>query len=285
MLFSRICSFIAISCWVAVLCSAQTTFQDHLEKGVKAMNSEDVVSATEAFQDATGKDPNSLLAWQHLANARMGFYIWLRQSSQVRVNVGTQAIMAWQQAVNRDPTNELSLWGMAASHTMTGDPVKAEEWCGRLLAAHPDSRDGNYLMGVLAWMTSYRAELQFRGAAGLPPFSDGPIEDQEARQKTRQSNEARLSKAHDSLMHALKVDPEFANAMEYVGLILRLQANFAETEGQFLAKNAEAAQWVARGKKTRAKQGDPAFPKFETTQPPPPYPAPEPPPPSMLKVQ
>jgi len=215
--------FLILFSWTG---AAQEGFSDYMRNGAEAMNLGDPAKAVSAFQSAVGVDSKSVLAWMHLANARMGLYLWLQEVTPVREAVGGQAAHAWRESVQRDPGNEVALWGLAVTYAMTEKPEMARQAVERLLEAFPNSRDGFYLQGLLDWTASRRVgEKQERLQAALRSFEK-----------------------------AVEIDPDFAKAMVYAGLVSR---TLGLNNGEEWNLRAEKAH--ARAKATEVKV-DPNLP-------------------------
>jgi len=223
--------FLILFSWTG---TAQHSFSDYMRLGAQSMNQGEPATAVAAFQSALGMDSKSVLAWMHLANARMGLYLWLQEATPVKEAIGGQAAHAWQEAIQRDPGNEVALWGLAVTCAMTERPAQAREAVGRLLEAFPNSRDGYYLKGLLDWTASQRTgEKQERLEASLRSFEK-----------------------------AVEIDPDFTKGMVYAALVARaLELRSAE-------------EWNLRAEKAHARAREAAAVKVDPNLPPPAYPVP-----------
>jgi tetratricopeptide (TPR) repeat protein len=212
--------------------TAQLSYSDYMRLGAQSMNQGEPATAVAAFQSAVSIDSQSVMAWMHLANARMGLYLWLQEATAVKEAIGGQAAHAWQEAIQRDPGNEVALWGLAVTYAMTEKPDKAREAAAKLLDVFPNSRDGHYMMGFLDWAASRRSGEKLE----------------------------RLKAALRSFEKAARIDPEFTNAMVSAALVARnLQLESAE-------------EWNLRAEKAHARAKEAPAAKVDPNLPPPAYP-------------
>ena len=207
-----------VECVLCLVCLASAGGQELLKKGAAAYNGGDYAAAVEYFQQAVKADPQSLLAREHLANARAKEFRATRSGDQA-------ARSAWNDVLARDPKNALALWGLAVLDLEGGKLEEAAVWSAKLAEADPHNKNAYYLLGVVRWIETYKQ---------LP----------EARLNStvRAIALSKVTEGERALDKALAIDPAFVDALLYQNLLFRTQAQLAGTaeESQKLLAQADA---------------------------------------------
>jgi tetratricopeptide (TPR) repeat protein len=202
-------------------------------------------------------DPQSLLAREHLANARAREFRTSRSGDQA-------AKEAWNDVLARDPKNPLALWGLAVLNLESGKPEEAAAWSARLADADPHNKNAYYLIGVVRWVQAYKQVPEGKLNSTVRAVALG-----------------RISEGELALDKALAIDPTFVDALLYRNLLFRAQAQLAGTaeESQKLLVQADGMirKAVDLGTQRPQERAKPDLVKPDA--PPPPVPAPPPPPP------
>jgi TonB family protein len=123
----------------------------------------------------------------------------------------------------------------------------------RAAAAHPDDSEILYEQGVIDWITSYQPRMAIRTRLGLSPAQ--PLAGQECA-NIRAANRDKVDEGIVYLSKAIKLRPDFGDAMAYLNLLYRERA---DTECDDTAAHAAdlktAGEWV--DKSTAAKAANP----------------------------
>jgi len=257
--------------------AAAANTQESLKNGTTAYNAGNFALAVEQFEQAVKADPQSLLARQHLANARVRRF--LSASPFDRVALAKAARAAVADVLARSPKDAVALWHMAAMELDTGNLSEAAAWCQKLTAANPKSKNGYYTLGVIQWMESYQAIAAAKKKAGILPSDPPPIKDVVTREVLRSSQLKGIAEGHKFLEKALALDAEFGAALAYDNLLYRVEAELANSPAEAQALNARADDRLKKaralletGKKTETQA-------YLRPDEPPPATAPVPPPP------
>ncbi len=173
-----------------------------------------------------------------------------------------------------DSANQQGLNGMLNLSLWTNKPGEAREWARKIVAAYPGEKTAYYSLAVTDWAVAFPAIMAARKAAGLRP--DNPfLPDSSTRATLRDQYGPTIDEGIRMLDSAIKMDPNYFDAMAYMNLLYRLKALVAENLADSTANLKEAGEWV---KKALA-----AKPKYQRDLSPLAPPLPPPPPPPPLK--
>jgi hypothetical protein len=256
-----------------MLCAAAS---NDLRRGVDAYNAGDLGAAVTFFQQAVREEPASLLALQHLANARLQ-QTYTAKSNEERENYGGLAEKAFLEVLARDSQDALALWSLTNLEMQIDKPTEAAMFGGRFAAAQPQNKAAWYTLGVIRWMAAYRDIARGKKAAGIAPGEAPPIRDAALREKLRQSTLAGIAEGRRFLEKALALDPRYADALAYDSLLYRSEAELAATPEEAGALLARADERVKMALEAQGgNRAEPAAPLSPDAPPPmrPPVPSP-----------
>ncbi len=171
-----------------------------------------------------------------------------------------------------DPANQQGLNGMLNVSLWTNKPSEAREWARKIVAAYPREKTAYYSLAVTDWAVAFPAIVTARKAAGLRP-SQPFLPDSSTRATLRDQYGPNIDEGIRMLGSAIKIDPNYSDAMAYMNLLYRLKAFVAENLADSTANLKEADEWV--------KESLAAKPRYHRDLSPlaPPLPPPRPPPP------
>jgi tetratricopeptide (TPR) repeat protein len=172
-----------------------------------------------------------------------------------------------------DPANQQGLNGMLNLSLWTDKPGEAREWARKIVAAYPKEKTALYSLAVTDWAVAFPAIVTARNAAGLRPDSFPFLPDSSTRATLRDQYGFNVDEGIRMLGSAIKIDPNYSNAMAYMSLLYRLKAFMAENAAASGADVEEADEWAK--KSIAAKPKD--HPNFSPLAPPLPPPPPPPP--------
>ena len=243
---------------VAVLtlgCSKQINFlkaRNELNKGVRSFQAADYQSAVEHFGAALEYDPELTDAKAYQAYAYMNQYIPGADSPE-NTRVAQQAIAGFQEVLDSDPENMLAVSSMASLYFNMEDFDEAEQWhrkridlAIKMVPPDPQAAESYYTIGVINWTRSYEPRLQVRADLGMNPEDPGPIKDAEKRQELSESIGPKIAEGIDALNKALEINPDYADAMAYLNLLYREQADMADSAEQYEELLSRADEWVQK---------------------------------------
>lgn len=148
--------------------------------------------------------------------------------------------MIFQQAQGtRDPDDKLRLLDEAAG------------WYGKLAGIDPRNKEAGYSLGAIAWMKCHPALVAARSQLGMKADDPGPLPDAEVRRKLKATLGPRIEEGIASLEGAIRLDPRYDEAMDYMTRLFRDRADLRDSPAEYRQDIAEANQWEQRLTETR----------------------------------
>lgn len=234
-----------------------------LNKGVGAFSAGDFVRAGTYFEEAADLDPELSAARVYGAYSTMMQY---QPGAEYKENldIAHKALDGFKAVLEEDPTNSTALQSIASLYFNMKEMELAKEWHGKVLDLQPENKESYYTIGVIAWTQSYEPRLEFRANAGLAQEDPGPIA---VRGRMNRSQREEFSALKDdigpkieeglkALDEAIKIDPDYDDAMAYVNLLYREKADLADTAREHDDLLATADQWVDRALDTRKRKAE-----------------------------
>jgi tetratricopeptide (TPR) repeat protein len=245
--------------------------RDSLNRGVHAFRSANYVDAVDYFQKAVELDPEFTAARLYLATAYMSQYIPGAVSPENQQFV-KNAEENFQKVLDMDPNNAIAIESMASLYynqaqgmSELSDKIamldKAAGWYQRLVKADPQRKEAFYSLGVIAWAKWYPQLMKARADLGMKPEDPGPLKDEKVREQLKDEYGAVINDGISNLEHALKIDPEYDDAMAYMNLLIRERADLADNKDTYQADIDTADKWVTKAldtKKIKAERAEKA---------------------------
>lgn len=243
---------------------AQDSVQSRLRQGAEAFNAGDTAAAVEQFRAAVALDPAALLPRLHLAHA----YTTRRAPDQARE--------AWRVVLDRDPSHQLALWGLAMLEMDAGNADSAGELCRKLIALDPRHAGAHYTLGVIRWHGSYQRIRDAQRKAG--GSSAAWVKDPVDRRALQKSLLPAIQEGVRRLERAMALGASPYDSMAFINLLYRAQSRIVDTEEEIRELTAKADDWLRRAIESRPRTTARRA-RLDPTVPPPPLPPPAPPPP------
>ncbi len=228
-----------------------------LNSGVKAFEAADFPRAVEHFGQAIELDPALLDARTYRACAYMMQYVPGGESAD-NERIAEQAISGFQEVLSRDPGNKLAQEYIASLYYNMKEFDKAKEAYTKLLETNPDHKVAHYTIGVIDWAIVYPRDMEARAELGMKQDDPGPIKDAKVRRQLAEQNAPLLDEGVRHLEEAVRIDPQYDDAMAYINLLYRRKADIAESKEEYEKFSAEADDWVQKAldsKKLKAEAG------------------------------
>jgi TonB family protein len=235
---------------------AQDT-KDWINQGVQASRNGQYQEAIADFQKAASLSPNDATPHLYLGSAYMD--LWIPGANLPENAQNARAAEAeFQRVVELDPKNITALSNLAhlsfdEVNTLLDDlqasqkKVKLDQTRDlyqRLLQLDPANQAAHYTLGVIAWMEVHPALLEARAQLGMPPEVPGPLRDPAVRQSLKSSYGFVIDDGITNLEAALRLDPQYDDAMAYMNLLLRQRADLRDSAADYTADIASADQWL-----------------------------------------
>ncbi len=228
-----------------------------LNQGIAAYKNARYAEAVDAFRRAAELDPSNVNAKLYLGTAYMSQYI-PGVGTPENFEMAAKAEAAFQNVLAGDASNLIALQSLAslAYQQCMGAELGQEEkdrklseaadWYRRIVAVAPDNKEAFYSLGVIAWARAYPHFQAARKQLGMRPEDPGPLTSIALRTELRGSYEAGIDDGISNMQKALKLDPNYDDAMAYLNLLFRLRADLEDTPLSAHQDIAQAEEWVQR---------------------------------------
>jgi len=225
--------------------------RDLLNQGVAAFKAGQYDQATELFKQAKELDPSLINARLYLATAYASQYIPNAPSPE-NVNRGKQAIAEYEEILAMEPNNLSAIDGIGSMlFQMAGQPFdvkkfdESKSYHQKHIKLKPEDPEPYYWVGVIDWTLAFRANnevrseynrnnirKQVRDTDPLPP---------KVREQYAEKYSALVEEGIKSLDDAIRLRPDYDDAMAYLNLLYRRKADMvgSEQERAELLKQAD----------------------------------------------
>jgi len=232
--------------------------RDHLNKGVNAFKNAQYPEAVEHFKTAVELDPTYTNARLYLGTAYMQQYIPGSESDD-NMKMANAAESTFKDVLKDDPKNETAIAYLASLYLYEKHWDESKAWYDKLTTVDPKSAVGFYSKGFIAWSQWYPADGTARAGLGMKLDDPGPIKDKKVRDELKAKYASVIQDGLNNLDEALKVDPDYDDAMAYENLLIRERADLADNKEDYERDVKAANDWVDKAmavkkKKTEAKQ-------------------------------
>ncbi|HXB75269.1 MAG TPA: tetratricopeptide repeat protein [Candidatus Acidoferrales bacterium] len=229
-------------------------FQGWLNQGIQAFQSAQYPQAVAAFQRAVQIQPDHVAAHLYLGTAYMQQYIPGATSPQNEA-MARFATDQFLRVVNLESNNKVALASLGSLSLNQKKWDEAQKWYDTLAGVDPNNADAYYSMGFIAWSKWYPEYGKARMSLGMKPQDPGPIKDFAVREKLKADYGAVIEAGVQALEKALQINPQYADAMAYMNLLIRERADLRDTADEYRQDIAAADDWVQKAlaaKKQRA---------------------------------
>ena len=263
---SVVCRFL----FSAFLCSSligacAQSYRDELNLGVAAYKNSHYEEATQHFRKAAELDPSQMAAHMYLATALVSQYI-PGVETQDNLLLAQQAIEEYQLILDGDATREQKLnsaKGVAYLYLNTKNWDEAKQYYQQASDFDPADPEPYYSMGVIDWTRTYQPRMEARAKLKMAPerHLDSAIPAQQRIcEELRATNAGAIDDGIDNLNKAIRLRPDYDDAMAYMNLMFRERADLECDDPAARDQDLKTAdEWVDKAlavKKAKAqKQG------------------------------
>src|SRR5260370_16176615 len=206
--------------------------RDQLNKGVQAFTAAQYPEACAHFKTAVQLDPGYSAARLYLSTAYMQQYIPGADSPEKK-KMAVAAFDNFKAVLKDEPNNSVAIASIASLNLNQKKWDEAQQWYEKLIAVEPQNADAYYSMGFIAWSKWYPVYGTARANLGMKQEDPGPIKDKKGKEELKQKNGPGIEAGLQALDQALKINPEYDDAMAYDNLLARERANLAHTQEQY----------------------------------------------------
>jgi TonB family protein len=247
--------FVVLFALISTLFAQDAVMND----GIAAFKNGHYKEAVEFFQQAVAADPNGVNPHLYLGTAYMSQWVPGAKSPD-NLALARSAETEFQRVLELDANNTTALDSIASLAYNAQKFDEAMEWYKRLAAIDPTNKQAPYSMGVIAWAKWYPALMKARAEAGMKLADPGPLPEP-ARGKLKAQYSSMIEDGIANLNRALALDPNYADAMAYLNLLIRERGDLRDTREEWTADKAVADEWVRRNLEVKQAQTAAAQPE------------------------
>lgn len=236
--------------------------RDQLNKGVQSYKNARYEEAINHFKQAVELDPTLLNARVYLATAYAQQYV-PGADTEDNLRMANSAIEEYKKVIEADPKNINSVKGIAYLYLQMKKFDDAKTWYRKASEIDPNDPETYYSVGVIDWTQAYQPRMEEYAKLGMKPtetFNGKNPEQKKVCNQLKENSKDKVEEGIQALDTALKLRPDYDDAMAYMNLLYRERGDYECDDPQ--ARQADfktADEWVDKTmatKKARAeKQG------------------------------
>ncbi|HTV09870.1 MAG TPA: tetratricopeptide repeat protein [Candidatus Aquilonibacter sp.] len=221
--------------------------RDQLVKGIQAFKAGQYEQAIDRFQNSVALDPNDPTTRLYLATA-YSYQVVPNLDTPENLAIAQKAMNGFNEVLAKNP-NDLDALKQIASiqrNIKQFDAAKATEQ--KIISLDPKDAEANYTIGVIDWTQAYKNAVQILGEQGLQDDGDGNVKMNKATcAKMKAANTQLVNEAMDYFQRAIKIRPNYDDAMSYLNLDYRRKADLdCPDDAARKADLALADEWVQK---------------------------------------
>ncbi len=230
---------------------AKLQARDHLNKGVQAFKNSKFEQAIDHFQQAVALDPSLINARLYLATALAQQYI-PGVDAPDNNRFGEQAIDQYKQVLQVEPKNINSIKGIAYLYLQMKKFPQAKDFYKQASSLDPNDPEPYYSVAVIDWTQTYVPRQEERAKLGMKPEDSLPAKDKKVCAMMKEQNTANVQEGIDNLNKALKLRPDYDDAMAYMNLMYRERADIQCDDPAARSDDLKTAdEWVDKTMATK----------------------------------
>jgi tetratricopeptide (TPR) repeat protein len=239
--------------------------RDQLNKGVQSYKNAKFEEAIEHFKNAVALDPSLTNARLYLATAYAQQYIPGADSPENN-RYAEQAIDAFKQVLDLHPPLEQrihSMKGIASMYLQQKKWDQARDYYQQISKLDPNDPETYYSIAFIDWSQTYQRRMDERAKLGLKPTDE--LKDKkdcnELLKTIKAQNEPQVDDGIQNLKKALELRPDYDDAMAYMNLLYREQADLqCDNPDARKADLKTADDWVDKTMATKKAKAEKAGP-------------------------
>jgi tetratricopeptide (TPR) repeat protein len=234
----------------------QTTAREWSDKGLQALRSQQYHEAVAAFRQAADLDPGSTDYRMYLASAYFQQYV-PGSAKQQNIAIARQAAAEFQRVVDMDAGNLVAVLSLGNLYLNLKQWDDAVRWYQRALDIDPQKPETYYTLAFIDWSRWYPAYQAARQRLHMAPKQPGPLSDP-TRTELKNQWQPTIEDGIDNLNKALSINPQYGDAMAYMNLFMREQADLADSPEECRRETAEANEWFRKAIEAKKREPKPA---------------------------
>jgi tetratricopeptide (TPR) repeat protein len=235
---------------LAAISAQAQSYDEELQRGVEAYEDARFEEAMGHFRKATELDPGQSGAHLYLATALVSQYI-PGVDSPDNLQYADQAIEQYQHVLDSDadrPSRLTSLKGIAYLYLNMKQWDESKTYYQKASVLDPNDPEDYYSIGVIDWTGSYESRQQGRALLGMKPedyLSSRHPEQKKLCDELRARNLSAVEEGIDNLNKAVRLRPDYDDAMAYMNLMYREKADLECDAPSLRAQELRTAdEWV-----------------------------------------
>jgi tetratricopeptide (TPR) repeat protein len=246
--------------------------RDQLNKGVQSYKNAKYEEAIEHFKNAVELDPSLINGRLYLATAYAQQYIPGADSPDNN-RYAEQAIDQFKQVLAANPPKEQqvhSLKGIASLYFNMKKFDESKEYYQKVAELDPNDPETYYSIAVIDWTQAYAPRMEARAKLGLKPTDD--LKDKKdctaLLKAVKDKNMPLVQDGIQKLQKAIELRPDYDDAMAYLNLLYREQADLDCDNPDARKTDLKTADvWVDKTMATKKEKAEKAGPSgIVTTQ-------------------
>ena len=238
--------------------------RDQLNKGVNSYKNARYEEAIEHFKNAVALDPRLVNAQLYLATAYAQQYIPGADSPDNN-RYAEQAIDEFKKVLASNPPKEQkihSLKGIASLYYNMKKMDQARDYYQQVAQLDPNDPETYYSLGVIDWIEAYQPRMDERAKLGLKPTDDPKGKDcTELLKAIKDKSEPKVQDGIQNLQKALQLRPDYDDAMAYLNLMYREEADLQCDNPDARKTDLKTAdEWVDKNLATKKEKAEKAGP-------------------------
>lgn len=223
--------------------------RDQLNKGVQSYKNARYEEAIGHFQQAVNLDPSLLNARLYLATAYAQQYIPGAETEE-NTRMANSAIEEYKKVLDRDPKSIGSVKGIAYLYLQMKKFDQAKEYYRKASEIDPNDPETYYSVAVIDWTEAYQPRMEERAKIGLKPTEQ--LKDKKVCDLIKAKNQEPVEEGIKMLDQALKIRPDYDDAMAYMNLLYRERADYECDDLAAREKDLKTAdEWVDKTMATK----------------------------------
>ncbi len=228
--------------------------RDQLNKGVQAYKNAKYEDAIEKFKNAVALDPSLINARLYLATAYAQQYIPGADTPENN-RMAEQAISEYQDVLKMKANDLNAIKGIAYLYLQMKQFAKAKEYYQKVIAVDPNDPEAYYSVAVIDWTETYQPRMEQKAKLGLKP--DEPIKDKKVCADLKTKNQDAVKDGMTMLEKAISLRPDYDDAMAYLNLMWREQADIECGDPKAREEDLKKAdEWVKKTMATKAAKAE-----------------------------
>ena len=206
--------------------------REALNQGVKAFSEQRYEEAATLFERSIQLDPEFQVARMYLATTYTTQFVPGSPDPKSK-EMADKAIATFQNIAETDPSNINAMLSIASLYYQLQEYDKSKEWCQKIFSVDENNAEALYRIAVIDFdQSNQKTGLQGENVEFLT-----------ADDKTETLKD--IDEGLDAIEKALKIKPDYFDAMEYQNLLWREKAKF-ENDAKVRAELIRQADLVAQ---------------------------------------